>query len=81
MSKYVKPKCDCGAFLLATRSEYWRVTRAITKDGRISDKTVKIQTSFDDSDYEIKLYCPKCGKRYLSDYDEKDRIIKTELDR
>lgn len=76
--KYIKPKCDCGTFLKAVRSEYWRVTRNITKDGELSDKTVGIKTNFDDSDYEIKLICTKCGNTYESDYDDKDRIIRAE---
>ena len=78
MEKYKKPKCDCGNFLKATRSEYWRVTRTITKDGDIGNM-VNRQTNFDDSDYEITLYCDKCGTRYESDYDNKDRIIRGEL--
>ena len=41
MSKYKKPKCDCGTFLQVMRSEYWSVTRTITKDGQISDKIGK----------------------------------------
>ena len=79
MSKYQKTKCDCGVFLKATRSEYWKVTRSITKDGQLSDKTIKIQTLFDDSDYEIQLYCTKCGNSYDSDYDNKNRIIRGNL--
>lgn len=79
MNNYQKPKCNCGTYLHARRSEYWSVTRAIQKNGEISQKTIKISTGLDDSDYEIKLICPKCGNTYKCEYDEKDRIIKGEL--
>lgn len=79
MSKYKKPKCDCGKFLYGRRSECWSVTRAITKDGELSDRTIQIGTAFDDSDYEIKLYCRTCGNIYEADYDNKDRLIRGEL--
>ena len=48
-------------------------------NGELSNKTIKINTSFDDSDYEIKLICPKCGRTYKADYDTKDRIIRGEI--
>ncbi len=80
MDNYKKPKCDCGTFLQATRSEYWSVTRNITKDGNVSERIVRLNTGFDDSDYEIKLRCPKCGNTYNSDYDDKDRLIRADLD-
>ncbi len=79
MKGYKKPRCDCKTFLQAFRSEYWKVTRAITNNGELSNKTIKINTSFDDSDYEIKLICPKCGRTYKADYDTKDRIIRGEI--
>lgn len=76
--KYIKPKCDCGTFLKARRNECWIVTRNITKNGKLSDKTVKINTSFDDAEYEIKLHCTKCGNIYEADYDNKDRLIRAD---
>ena len=76
MERYQKPKCDCGCFLNARRSEYWKVTRNITKNGEVSDRTVKINTIFDDADYEIQLVCGKCGNIYECEYDSKDRIIR-----
>ena len=79
MKGYKKPRCDCKTFLKALRSEYWRVTRAITNNGELSNKTIKVNTSFDDSDYKIKLICPKCGRTYEADYDAKDRIIRGEI--
>ena len=79
MKGYKKPRCDCKTFLQAFRSEYWKVARPITNNGELSNKTVKINTSFDDSDYEIKLICPKCGRTYKEDYDTKDRIIRGEI--
>lgn len=79
MKGYKKPRCDCKTFLQAFRSEYWKVARAITNNGELSNKTIKINTSFDDSDYEIKLICTKCGRTYKADYDTKDRIIRGEI--
>lgn len=79
MKGYKKPRCDCKTFLQAFRSEYWKVARSITNNGELSNKTIKINTSFDDSDYEIKLICPKCGRIYKADYDTKDRIIRGEI--
>nr|DAE77420.1 MAG TPA: adenylate kinase [Bacteriophage sp.] len=79
MMDYKKPKCDCNTFLHAFRSEYWKVARAITNNGELSDKTIKVNTSFDDSDYKIKLICPKCGRTYEADYDDKDRIIRGKI--
>lgn len=79
MKGYKKPRCDCKTFLQAFRSEYWKVARLITNNGELSNKTIKINTSFDDSDYEIKLICPKCGRTYKADYDTKDRIIRGEI--
>lgn len=78
MKDYKKPRCDCGTALKAVRTEYWRVTRNITANGEVSDNVVKLHTSFDDSDYQIRLECSKCGKTYESDYDTKDRIIRGE---
>ena len=79
MGDYKKPRCDCKTFLRAYRSEYWKVTRAITNTGELSDKAIKLNTSFDESDYEIELICPKCGATYETDYDDKDRIIRGEI--
>ena len=76
---YKKPRCDCKTLLHAFRNEYWKVARAITNKGELSDKTIKINTSFDDSDYEIKLICPICGAMYEADYDDKDRIIRGKI--
>ena len=76
MGDYKKPRCDCKTFLQAFRSEYWRVVRTIKNTGELSDKITKINTSFDDSDYEIKLVCPKCGRQYEAVYDDKDRIVR-----
>ena len=50
MKGYKKPRCDCKTFLQAFRSEYWKVARAITNNGELSNKRIKINTSFDDSD-------------------------------
>lgn len=77
--KYVRPKCDCGKFLKGVRTEYWTVCRHITVDGELSDRVVNRQTGLDESDYEIKLYCDKCGKTYESDYDSKDRLVRGNL--
>ena len=79
MTKYVKPKCECGKFLVARRIEHQSVEKPITKDGDLSNKMIHIRTMFDDSDYEIKLYCHTCGKSYDADYDDKDRIIRGNL--
>ena len=79
MKGYKKPRCDCKTFLQAFRSEYWKVARSITNNGELSNKIIKISTSFDDSDYEIKLICPKCGRTYKADYDTKDGIIRGEI--
>lgn len=77
--KYKKPRCDCGKFLTAIRTEYWTVERPITVDGRLSLNTIKIGTGYDSSDYEIELYCSNCGKSYDCDYDEEDRIVRGDL--
>lgn len=79
MEKYRKPKCDCGNYLTARRSEYWSVERAITSDGELSNRVIKIGTGIDDSDYEIRLHCRKCGNQYECEYDDKDRIIRGSL--
>jgi hypothetical protein len=75
--KYQKPRCDCGKPLLAYRTEYWSVERYITKDGDLGN-IFNIGTNLDDSDYQIFLHCRSCGKRYESDYDDKDRLIRAD---
>lgn len=79
MKGYKKPKCDCGKFLYGSRNECWHVTRAITKDGELSKNIARLGGVFDDSDYEINLFCRTCGNIYEADYDDEDRIIRGDL--
>lgn len=76
--KYNKPKCDCGCILHASLNEIWSVERYITNDGELGN-IVKINTSLDEQGFKIFLYCKKCGNKYKSDYDDRDRLIRGEL--
>lgn len=79
ITKYKKPRCDCGSMLHSWSNEIWAVERYISKTGELGNM-VKMKTSLDEyGGYDIYLICSRCGNEYESDYDDNNRLIRGEL--
>jgi hypothetical protein len=72
---YEKPKCDCGRELMVSEMVSFEKFYNIKKDGKPCKKPNDTTKGFIQ---EGNLWCSKCCETYAIDYDEKDRLIRSD---
>lgn len=72
---YEKPKCDCGRELMITKMESVEKFYKIKKDGTLCKKPNETTIGYIQEEH---LWCSECCETYAIDYDENDRLIRSD---